>query len=144
VDEIDITWNGAAELSITAVRARLHLALRLQGTPLTRVLGAASRAAPDSLIEQARFGAIAGNILGAGRMTLAGTAPAGQRFVIRPHALWRVSAAAAVIDGRDKGAVAVPFDQASLGGFLIPRRGLFATGRVEFAPLARMAGVAPS
>lgn len=143
VDEIDITWNGAAELSIVAARARLHLALRLAGSPVTRMLGVVSRAAPYALLEQRRSGAIAGHILGAGRMTLAGTAPAGHRFVIRPHALWRVAAAAAVIDGHDMGAVAVPPDQPSLGSFLIPRRGLFATGRVEFTPLAPAAQLVP-
>ncbi|MBR9989032.1 MAG: hypothetical protein KFH98_04705 [Gemmatimonadetes bacterium] len=143
VDEIDIAWKGPAELSISAVHARIHLALRLEGSALTRLLGAASRAAPGALLEHRRSGVVAGRILGAGRMTLAGVAPAGQEFVIRPSAVWRVAAAAAVIDGREAGAVITAVDQAALGTFAIPARGLFATGRVEFRTLAPAARVFP-
>jgi hypothetical protein len=143
VDDIDVTWNGAADLAISAVRARLHLALRLESSALTRVLGAASRAAPASVLEHHRTGAVAGRILGAGRLSLAGVTPSGHRYLIRPTGAWRVGAAAAVIDGVDAGAVMVAGSPADLGGFAIPSRGLFATGSVEFRALARAAHVFP-
>ena len=132
VDDIEISWNGPAEISIAAARSRLHVAMRLAATPLTRLLGAASNAAPDAILQRRRAGSVAGGILGAGSLSLAGTVPAGHQFLIRPRALWRVAAAAAVIEGRDAGPVVVMSQQAELGGFLIPRRGLFATGRVTF------------
>jgi hypothetical protein len=134
VDDIELTWNGPADLSIAASRARLHLAMRLAPTPLTRVLGAAARAAPGRLLARRRTGSMAGWILNAGTLSLAGTAPAGHQFIIRPRALWRIAAAAAVIEGRDAGSVTTPAEQAALGELLIPTRGLFATGRVMFAP----------
>ena len=132
VDDIEISWNGPSEISIAASRSRLHLALRLAASPLTRLIGAASSAAPDAILQRRRAGSVAGGILGAGSLSLAGRAPAGHQFIIRPRSLWRVAAAAAVIEGHDAGPVTVLSEQTALGEFLIPRRGLFATGRVTF------------
>lgn len=133
VDDIEIAWNGPAELSITAVRARLHLALRLEATPLTRALSAAVRLVPDRLLALPAFGAAAGRLLDAGRVSLRGRTPSGHSYLIRPHGLWRVAAAAAVLDGRDAGGLAVLPTQVALGDFMIPARGLFAAGRVAFS-----------
>lgn len=143
VDDIEISWNGPSEISIAAARSRVHLALRLTATPLTRLIGAASSAAPDAILQRRGTGSLAGGLLGAGSLSLAGTAPAGHQFLIRPRAVWRVAAAAAVIDGRDAGPVHVLSQQSALGGFLIPKRGLFATGRVTFTAPADVAQVFP-
>lgn len=132
-DDIELTWSGDAELAITVVRSRLHLALRLAATPLTRLLGAAVPAAPELLWRSRHAGRAAGRLLRTGSLSFTGRAPAGHEFVIRPRALWRIAGAAAVIDGRDAGSITTPTRQASLGEFLIPSRGLFATGRVTFA-----------
>lgn len=134
VDDIDITWSGPADVSIAAPGARLHLALRLAATPMTRLLGTVAGTLPGSLLARRHTGFLAGRLLGAGPLSLAGTAPAGHTFTIRPRALWRVVAAAAVIHGHDAGPVAVAARQAALGEFLIPTRGLFATGSVTFTP----------
>jgi hypothetical protein len=134
MDDIGITWTGPSELSIAASHARLKLALRLAATPLTRLLGVAARAAPGSVLQRRRAGAVAGRFLDAGPLSLAGSVPAGHTFIIRPRALWRVAAAAAVIEGRDAGAVMIPAEQDALGEFAIPQRGLFGTGRVTFTP----------
>ncbi|HEX6308404.1 MAG TPA: hypothetical protein VFZ69_09470 [Longimicrobiales bacterium] len=140
-DDIVLTWLAPAELSITAARSRLHLALRLAATPVTRLIGAAAPAAPGMLWRSRHAGAVAGRLLRTGRLSFAGRVPAGHEYVIRPRALWRIAGAAAVIDGRDAGSITTPSRQASLGEFLIPSRGLFATGRVTF--LRRGAEEAP-
>lgn len=134
VDDLEIVWNGPSELSISASRARLYLALRLKTTPLTRALGSAVRLMPDRLLERRGTGALAGGMLEAGTISLAGRTPSGHHFIIRPSALWRVAAAAAVIEGRDAGGVTVPAEQMALGDFKIPIRGLFALGRAAFLP----------
>jgi hypothetical protein len=132
VDEIDIAWNGPWEVTVTAARARLVAAIRLEAALRTRILGATARAAPAWLLARPRVGHVAGRLLDSGALSIAGRTPTGHTFLVRPRALWRVTAAAAMIDGRDMGPVAVPAESSSLGEFLIPTRGLLAAGRVTF------------
>lgn len=133
VSDIGITWQAPRELTISAPRAGIHLTLRLAASSRAALLGAVSRHAPDILLKSRRAGGLAGRMLGAGSLTLAGTAPAGHQFVIRPHALWHVAAAAAVVGGHDCGPVALPATQPSLGDFMVPLRGVFACGEVTFS-----------
>jgi hypothetical protein len=112
-DDIELKWNGARELAITARHARLHLALRLGHTPATALLGAAVRSVPARLWwhwdRPLEWTATAAAALGIGLAALSGRAPSGHAYRVRPHGLWRVQAAAAVLGGRDAGA-AVPLD----------------------------------
>jgi hypothetical protein len=136
IDDIEVAWLGPREVSVTARHARLQLALRLAASPMTVALGAVARLLPRGVWRSPRLsrsiGAGAARLLGAGRLTLSGRVPAGQRFHTRPHAVWLVEAAAAVIGGRDAGAVTEIEDCARLGDLVIPRRGLFVFGETVF------------
>jgi hypothetical protein len=136
VDEIALGWRGPNDLSVTLRHARISLALRLGATTLTRLLGIASRSAPRRIWQRERdralIGAAAGTLLGAGRITLAGTTRTGHRYLIQPRRVWRVRAAACVIDGRDAGAITWPREQQGMGEIMLPARALFAAGVVSF------------
>jgi hypothetical protein len=135
--DIDIAWAGRHEVSLHVRAARLRLALRLEATPATRVIGLLAGLVPDPVWHTRRgtawLGAVAGRALEAGTVTLAGDAPSGHRFHLRPRAVWRVVAAAAVLDGRELGAPAPAAADVDLAGMRIPRVGLLATGDVVFA-----------
>jgi hypothetical protein len=147
-DDIDIRWTSARELSISARRARLHVALRLAGLPTTALIGGMTSLVPTALWRRyelpVRATAFAAKVLGLGELTLSGRTPSSYAYRIRPRALWRVAAAAAVIDGADAGGT-VPIDgRVMLGDFRVPARGLFAAGVVELTRDAVAAAITPA
>ena len=138
VDDLEIGWRSAWEITFAARRARLYLAVRLDATPLTRALGAASRAAPDRLWRRESvtplIGLLAGRALRAGVIDLAGRTPSGHGYLMRPARVWQVRAAACVMNGCDLGGIISPEEQPRVGEFLLPARPLFAAGGVELFP----------
>lgn len=138
VDDIEIGWRSAWEITFAARRSRLYVGVRLDATPLTRALGVAARSAPERLWRRERIapllGPAAGRALRAGQLVLAGTTPSGHGYLMRPLRVWQVRAAVCVMHGRDPGGIVVPEDQPRVGEFLLPARPLFAAGSVDFAP----------
>lgn len=140
MDDIEVVWLAPREVSISARRARLKLALRLAASPATIAatfaLTAGARLLPRRVWHSRRIGRVLGaggdRLLRAGRLPLGGTVPAGQRFQSRPHAVWLVETAAAVLDGRDLGPVVAIDDGTGVGDFLIASRGLFTFSETEF------------
>lgn len=132
VDDITVAWRSRAEVSITARRARLALALRLAASPLSWAVGACGGVAPARLLRTPIAATLAGRVLRAGPLRLHGTAPTGHDFVIRPRALRFIAAAAAVIRGHDAGPVVSLTDRIEVGGLVVPRRGLFGAGTLSF------------
>jgi hypothetical protein len=78
--------------------------------------------------------AMAGPLLGAGKLGMAGRAPNGQRFVANPMLVWRIESSRATLDGEDLGNVTGLSSQPRLGDFWIPAAPLFAIGRAFFEP----------
>lgn len=81
------------------------------------------------------MGVMASGMLGIGRMRLAGIAPSGQAFVANPVIAWVIPSSRARIRGVDAGEPGPLPEQAHLGDFWIPQRGLFVVGRAYFEPL---------
>ena len=79
------------------------------------------------------MGPVAGAALRAGRVGLQGRVPNGQRFVANPLRTWLVADARARLAGDDFGPVGALGEQARLGDFWIPQRGVFALGRALFS-----------
>jgi hypothetical protein len=147
-DDIDIRWTSARELSISVRRARLHVALRLAVLPAAALIGGLSSLVPAALWRHyelpVRAATYAARVLGLGELTLMGRTGSSHAYRIRPRALWRVAAAAAVIDGADAGGI-VPLDgDVMLGDFRVPARGLFAAGEVELTRDAVAAAIMPA
>ena len=80
------------------------------------------------------MGRLAGPMLSAGRMRLTGTMPNGQRFKAAPRRVWSIQSSHATIEGIELGPVGPLAEQARLGDFWLPQRGLFfaeGVGRFE-------------
>lgn len=69
-----------------------------------------------------------GPLLGMGRVQLGGTLPNGQWYRIAPKKVWAVSNSIATLHGRELGAPMALAEQASLGDFRLPQRGICVVG----------------
>lgn len=127
-DELELSWRAGGELWIRARDARLQLVLRLAVSPAARGLTAAAPLFPAAAWRHPRanrlFGRAAAQLLGTGPLTLHGRTPSGHRYHLRPRAVWRVEAAAAVLGGRDLGPLVPAPQPLALADFTIPRHGL--------------------
>ena len=135
---IELAWPGPRSFSVDVPGAELRWTLELESTGTTRLLSALGGAMPDGMWRSpgalAVLARVAGAMLHAGKLQLAGRAPNGQRFVANPMLLWMITSAHAVLGDRDLGALAPLPEQARLGDFWLPQRGLFAIGRAFFEP----------
>jgi hypothetical protein len=130
--EIRSAWTGPCELGISLPGARLEVSLRLDASPATRLLNAATRSLPEpawaARATLAMLGALASRVLGAGALRLTGLTPNEQRFRLAPRQVWRIVAGAAVAQGTELGRIGPLAAQAGLGEYLLPNAGLFAFG----------------
>ena len=136
---IRIGWTGPYAFSVTVeAHPRLDWDVTLAATPQTSIMNAVSRLIPSTLWRQAAFlkmmGVVARVVLGTGNMQLAGRAPNGQRFVANPRLIWSVASSRARMGGTDFGDIGPLAEQARVGDFWIPQRGLFVIGRAFFEP----------
>jgi hypothetical protein len=108
----------------------------LTTSPVTRVMSGIGALLPEALWRQRWFlagmGAAAGPMMGAGKVSLIGRTPNGQRFVTNPQSIWLVSDGKATLDGIDLGVIGPSPTPGQMAGFRIPQRGVFATGRAFF------------
>jgi hypothetical protein len=130
---IRLYWPAPDRLAIT-VDGALDWTVRLQRTPATAALTGLGRLLPEPMWRSPAAIAVvarcAGAALRAGRMGLAGRLPNGQAFLANPRQLWAVTASSARLHGVDLGSPAPLCEQARLGDFWLPQRGLFAVGQV--------------
>lgn len=130
---IEVTWDGPRQLH---VRAESHVDwhLTLAASPMTRVMNAMGGGMPlaawRSTAMLKAMGAMASATLGVGKVSMTGLTANGLPFDANPLRIWRVVDATATINGIDAGPPAPLPQQARLGDFWIPQRGIFATGRV--------------
>lgn len=129
--DIGIEWHGPNELTVT-VAGVLQWDLTLRGTSATRALTSTGRMMPAKLWRSAvvlrGLGRIAGLTLQGGRIRLTGHAPNGQWFLNNPRLIWVVASSHATVNGIDLGRPGPLAEQARLGDFWLPQRGIFAVG----------------
>ena len=136
--EIRIMWEGPLHIHVVAATIPLDWDIHLASTAATRLMSAAGTLLPHAAWRSAAvlagMGAMAGPLLGVGRIVLHGKVPNGQRFVANPRRVWRVSHSRAVLAGEDLGKPGPVRPQAHLQDFWIPQRGMFAMGQTYFEP----------
>ena len=146
VGQIRIVWSGPREFTVS-VKGDLSLEWRiaLTATPGTRLLNAVSRMMPGNLWRNSTalrlMGTAAGLALQAGRVSLVGQVPNGQRFIANPRLIWIVAECAATLNGQDLGPAAPLRVQERLGDLWIPQRGIFALAQASleaFDPLRHL------
>jgi hypothetical protein len=133
--EVEVVWTGPRAFRI-AIAGTLDWEVSLAPSTATRVMNVMGRLMPDRLWRSpavlGAMTAVAGPMLGAGKLAMAGRAPNGQHFVANPLLIWTIPESHATIDGRDLGGVQALSAQPKLGDFWIPRSGLFVIGRAFF------------
>jgi len=83
------------------------------------------------------MGAMAGRVLGVGKVQLTGTTSNRQHFDANPLRIWYVTESHAIVEGEDLGPIGALDSQAHMADFYFPQRGMFAVGRVFISPLER-------
>ena len=130
-------WTGEHRLRVEVPEARLVCEIAVGSTPASRTLNGLAGALPEagwrSPAVLRAMAALAGPLLGAGRLALSGSVPNGQAFIANPRRIWIVRAARLTIDGRVADRPGPISPQAQLGDFRIPQRGLLAIGNAAFA-----------
>lgn len=134
--DIELEWTGPSTLRLVVLAERFEWTTTFRPSPLTAVLNGLGSILPDRMWRADRFlsllGPVAGAALRAGKVCLAGDVPNGQSFQANPLKVWLVSDATASLAGVDFGPPGPLAEQARLGDFLIPQRGIFAIGRAFF------------
>lgn len=137
--DVGIEWTGPRRFNLTVKGpSDLRWDVSLSSSPATRVMNTVAAVVPAGLWRNSRFlkvmGIVAGVVLKAGKLGLAGKVPNGQWFIANPRLVWVISASSATLDGHDFGPMGEPEQQSKLGDFWIPKSGLFAIGRAFFEP----------
>ena len=134
---IRIEWTGPHSLEVHAGDGALEWEVGLESTPMTHLFNAVSSLLPARawrsrpvLVAMSR---VAGPALRAGHVRLTGLTPNGQRFEANPLRIWVAGAGRARLEGLDLGEPGPAPEQAALGDFAIPQRGLFILGRAYFS-----------
>jgi hypothetical protein len=135
---VHITWTSPTNFHVTADEDALEWDVTLTTTSTTSTINKLSGLMPetawkDETILRA-FAVMAGNILHAGKLSLAGITPNGQHFKATPRCIWMVADTRASMNGEDFGQAGPLPEQAHIGEFWIPQKGLFAIGQVYFDP----------
>jgi hypothetical protein len=71
------------------------------------------------------MGRMAGPLLSAGRLRLSGALPSGHTFMAAPRRVWAIQSSQASVEGVDLGPIGPLGEQAKLGDFWLPQRGIF-------------------
>ncbi len=146
VPAIEMTWRDDWTVDVS-MGTRLSWRLRLGSTPATRAMTSMGRVTPQWAWESnavlGSMGPMAGAVLQSGRIRLRGHTPNGQGFKAAPVRVWRVIGGAAEVDGTDLGDVGPLLEQARLGDFWLPQRGLFFAGQARFTVSAWTNGTRP-
>lgn len=134
--EVRVVWVGPSRLEVAIPSLPLEWEVVVRSTSATRGMNAVARLLPVAAWRSptvlAIMGALAGPLLGTGRLGLQGHVPNGQRFIANPQTVWAIGESRAVLAREDLGAPGPVRPQARLGDFRIPQRGMFAIGTALF------------
>jgi len=135
--DVELSWPTESTLQVDVPDVGLVWTSQLSSTPVTHALNAVGRVLPGPAWRSrpllAAIGPVAGRALGAGKVGMAGMTPNDQSFIANPVRMWVIDASSAQLGDEDFGPVGPLGEQARLGDFWFPQRGVFAVGRVSFA-----------
>lgn len=134
--EIALNWTAPHRLSVRVGMASLAWDLELEATWHTRMMNLVGAVLPEPLWRSramlSGMGVVVRHVLGTGRVRLWGRSSNGQGFLANPRRIWIVSRSRASLRGADLGTPAPLAEQARLGDFHIPQRGILTFGQVYF------------
>jgi len=136
---IDLEWEASHQLRVRTTDGSVDWEVTMGATVATRMMSAIGSVMPVAAWRSGAvlnaMGAVAGRVLGVGRVQLTGTTSNRQHFDANPLRIWYVTSSRAVIDGEELGPIGPLVDQAHMADFYFPQRGMFAVGRVFISPI---------
>ena len=133
---IEISWPEPRRLSVRVEQAEMTWECELTPTPVTRMMNLMAGAMPDGLWRNSAvlgvMASMAGPALRAGKLGMTGVSPNRQRFIANPMVMWTIPRAVARLGDVSFGPVGPLREQARLGDFWIPQRGMCVVGRAFF------------
>lgn len=132
---IAVEWLDDSTLTCR-IGDELDWTIALKRTAVTRMMSRMGRLMPHwmwtSRLVLGAMGRLAGPMLGVGKVRLSGVMPNGQGFTAAPVQIWAIDDSRATLRGRDLGAPRSQREQARMGGFWLPQRGIFMRGFGHF------------
>jgi hypothetical protein len=136
---IDLEWEASNRLRVRTEDGAVDWEIAIEATVATRMMTVMGSMMPLALWRSravlSAIGAVAGRVLGVGKVQLTGTTSNRQHFDANPLRIWYVTASHAVVEGEDLGPIGPLAEQAHMEDFYFPQRGMFAVGRVFISPL---------
>lgn len=135
---VTMEWLSDSSMRV-GVPGVIDWEFELVPTTRTQMMNAVGGVMPERMWRSAGvlrgMSAVAGPFLGVGKVGLVGDVPNGQWFRATPRLVWTVRTITATVNGADLGHDAPLPEQAKLGDFWIPQRGMFGVGNSWFEPL---------
>ena len=136
---ITLEWTADDALHVEVPEDGLSCDIVVTQTPASRAMNLMAATFPEWAWRNPRVlgltAKMAGLMLRAGRLSMAGIAPNRQAFIANPRKIWVVKSARLRVGERETDQPGPVTPQAQLGDFLIPQRGLVAIGNAAFDPL---------
>jgi hypothetical protein len=136
---IDLEWEAPNRLRVRTGNGAVFWQITIEATAATRMMSTMGSIVPLAAWRSGpalrAMGAMAGRMLGVGKVQLTGTTSNHQHFDANPLRIWYVTASHAVVEGEDLGPIGPLDEQAHMADFYFPQRGVFAIGRVFVSPL---------
>ena len=133
---IELDWAADSTICVGVPEVDFAWTVTMVTSPVTRALNAVGSLLPDKAWRAdpvlAVMGLVAGTALRAGRIAMTGKVPNGQGFVANPSRIWLIAESSARLGDDNFGPPGSLREQAHLGDFCIPQRGVFAIGRTFF------------
>jgi hypothetical protein len=136
---IDLAWEAPDRLRVRTADEAVDWEVTIGATVVTRMMSVMSSTIPAAVWRSGpvlhAMGALAGRVLGVGKVQLTGSTSNRQHFDANPLRIWYVTASQAAVEGQDLGPVGPLAEQAHMADFYFPQRGVFAVGRVFISPI---------
>lgn len=138
IGAILLEWETPHRLHIRAADGAVDWTVEIGATGTTRMMSSVGSALPDAAWRWppmlGAMGRVAGWALGVGTVRLTGLTSNGQHFDANPLRVWYVTESHAKVEGVELGPIGALPEQAHIGDFYFPQRGIFAVGRVYMTP----------
>jgi hypothetical protein len=136
---IDLEWEAPNRLRVRTGEGAVDWDITTGATTATRMMSTMGSMVPLAAWRSGpvlrAMGAMAGLVLGVGKVHLTGTTSNRQHFDANPLRIWYVTESHAAVEGEDLGPIGPLDEQAHMADFYFPQRGMFAMGRVFISPL---------
>lgn len=136
---IEINWPDDETIEVTMKEVDFKWHIRLKTTWRTMMMNNMGKLMPLTAWKNkgmlSVMSSMAGRVFGIGKVSLYGYVPNGQAFMANPYLMWEISESTASMAGKDFGPPGSLKQQAKLGDFWLPQKGMFVSGISYFESL---------